>query len=131
MMTDPIADFLIQIKNGYLAYKKEIVLPSSRTKEALAKLLLKEGYLGKVEVVGEKSTQKKLKLKLVYENKKPRLNEVKRISSPGKRVYMPKDKLPKVLGGLGITIISTPLGLLTDRQAREKGAGGEIICKLW
>jgi len=131
MMTDPIADFLIQIKNCYLAYKKEIVLPSSRTKEALAKLLLKEGYLGKVEVVGEKSTQKKLKLKLVYENKKPRLNEVKRISSPGKRVYMPKDKLPKVLGGLGITIISTPLGLLTDRQAREKGAGGEIICKLW
>lgn len=130
-MTDPIADFLIQIKNGYLARKNKIVLPHSRMKEALANLLKKEGYLKTVGVKKVTEAKKNLELELVYQNKQPRLKELKIVSSPGRRYYIKKGEIPRVLGGLGIAIISTPMGLITGNEARKRGHGGELICKIW
>lgn len=129
MMTDPISDFLTQIKNGYMAHKDEISLPSSNIKYKLANLLNKEGYVGKVSVSGD--MKKKLTVKLIYIKKQPKINQIRRISSPGKRVYVKKGELKKVLSGKGISIISTPLGLRTDREARKERIGGELICQLW
>lgn len=130
-MTYPIADFLIQIKNGYLARKNKIILPHSRMKEALADLLKKEGYLKKVEVKKVTEAKKNLELELVYQNKQPKLKEVKIVSKPGRRYYIKKGEIPRVLGGLGIAIISTPMGLTTGNEAKKRGLGGELICKIW
>lgn len=130
MMTDPIADLLIQIKNSYLVGKAKVSLPYSGIKQSLAKLLSKEGYVGNIKVSGD-SIKKTLIIELIYDNKEPKFTHVVRVSKPGKRVYARKDKLPKVLGGLGITVVSTSMGLLTDREARRKGLGGELICKIW
>lgn len=130
MMTDPIADLLIQIKNSYSAHKSSIIIPHSNMKEALAKLLSKEGYLGTVSVLRDKKKQS-IQIELIYEEKKPRLTQVIRISKPGKKVYVSKNKIPKVLSGLGTTIVSTPKGLMSYSQARKNGLGGELICKLW
>lgn len=129
MMTDPIADLLIQIKNSYLVGKAKVSLPHSGIKQSLAKLLSEEEYVGNIQVTGD--IKKTLDIELKYDNKTPKFTHVVRISKPGKKVYARKDKLPKVLGGLGITIVSTSVGLLTDRQARKKGIGGELICKIW
>ena len=131
MMTDPIADFLIQIKNGYMARKENVVVPYSKLKDELAKLLLKEGYLGKVQVQHKDKVIKSLSVDLVYRGKEPRLTDVVRVSKIARRIYTKKNKIPKVLGGLGITVISTSLGLMTDSQARKNKLGGEIICKVW
>lgn len=131
MVNDPIGDFLIQLKNGYLANKKELSIPNSKMKESLARLLLKEGYLGKVEVITREKTKKSLKLKLVYNEKISKLTNVRRVSKPGMKVYVSKKNIPRVLGGFGIAIISTPSGLMTGKEAKEKGLGGEFICKLW
>jgi small subunit ribosomal protein S8 len=130
-MTDPIADIIAQIKNGYLASKKKVTVPYSKMKEALAKVLAQEGYLGNIKIEGKEKIKKTLVLDLVYDGKKGKLTDIKMVSKPGRRVYAAKDKIGKVLGGLGVIIISTPLGLLSDRQAKKKGVGGEVICKLW
>ena len=131
-MTDPISDFLIQIKNGYLARKEKIEVPFSKNKEALGKLLVKEGYLGKVTVKKEEGSIKKyLAIDLLYIGKKPKLTEIVRLSKPSVRIYVKGKQIPKVLGGLGMIIISTPKGFLTGREARKIGVGGELICKLW
>lgn len=132
MLSDPIADFLARIKNGYLSKKKEIAVPYSKFKENLAKILVEEGYLinSKKQKVKSKKHDK-LILTLKYEGKKPILTDVQRISKPGLRIYVDKTKIPRVLGGLGITIVSTPKGLMTDSEARKKGLGGEVICKVW
>lgn len=144
MLSDPIADFLARIKNGYLARKKEMIVPYSKLKENLAKILVEEGYLkeGKrqkarlpsLQQAGGQAKSKKqdeLILTLKYEGKKPALTDVQRVSKPGLRIYVGKRKIPKVLGGLGIVIISTSKGLMTDKQARKKGLGGELVCKVW
>lgn len=135
MLSDPIADLLARIKNGYLAKKAEIVVPYSRLKENLAKILVEEGYLSNVKCSAEGGSngksKKELVLSLKYEGKKPVLTDVQRVSKPGLRIYVGKTKIPKVLGGLGVTIISTPKGLMTGRQAKKKGLGGEVICKIW
>ncbi len=131
MMTYTIADFLIQIKNGYMAHKDTIEVPFSKMKGALAELLKKEGYLSSIEVKNKNTPKSRLIAGLVYEGKNPKVTQITIVSKPGKRVYVGKKRIPKVLGGLGITILSTPLGLMADRQAREKGVGGEIICKIW
>lgn len=131
MMTDPIADFLIQIKNGYLAKKNKITLPHSIMKESLAALLKEEGYLKTVAVEKTTQTKKNLVLELVYQNKQSKIKEVKIISKPGRRFYIGKDKIPNVLGGLGIAVISTPMGLKTGKEAKKKGLGGELLCKIW
>lgn len=131
MMTDPIADFLTQIKNSYLASKRIVTIPHSRKKENLANLLLKEGYLTKIEKKTISEAKKILILELVYENKTPKVKDIKIVSKPGKRVYIKKGKIPKVLGGLGSVIISTPKGILLGREAKKLNLGGEFICKIW
>lgn len=130
MVTDPIADIIIQIKNSYMARKKEITVSHSILKEELVRLLSRQGYVGRIEIIGE-GVKKQLKIELVYPDKKPKLTDIVRMSSPGKRMYVKKDNIPSVMGGIGISIISTSSGLLTNSEARKKKIGGELLCKLW
>lgn len=129
-MTDPIADLLIQIKNGYMSYKEELTIPFSLQKKRIVQLLEKEGYIGKADQTRD-DKKPSLKLKLVYKGKTPRFTNVVRISKPGRRVYVKADEIPTVLGGLGMVIVSTPKGLMTGKQAKKSKMGGELICKLW
>lgn len=128
--TDPISDMLIRLKNGYMARKSEVLIPWSKTREAIANLLVREKYLAesKVKTTGAK---KEITAKLRYEKKIPVLTDVKIISKPSLRIYVKRNKIQRVVNGLGIAIISTPAGLLTDKEARQKGLGGEVICEIW
>ncbi len=121
---------LIRIKNGYLANKSEVPVPWSKTKESVANLLIKQGFLDSQEISTDGS-KKELTLKLKYDHKKSALTDVKIVSRPGLRIYVKRSQLPRVLGGLGIAIVSTPAGLLTDNEARHRGLGGEVICEVW
>ena len=125
-MSDPIADMLTRIRNGQQRGKVTIVMPSSKQKVALANLLKEEGYItdATVEARGEKS---ELSIKLKYHRGKPVIELLKRVSRPGLRIYRSCDDLPKVWGGLGVAIVSTSKGMMTDRAARQAGHGGEII----
>ncbi len=129
MMTDPIADMIIRIKNAYLANHREVRVPHSRLKEALAKMMSKEGFLGQVNT--REDSGKVLVLTLLYKNNQPVLTNLKRVSKPGRRVYVNHTSIPRVLGGLGITIVSTPQGLMTGHQAKKSGIGGEVLCAIW
>lgn len=131
MMTDPIADFLTQLRNGYKAEKGLVTVSYSQMKYSIASVLHKEGYIGRVEVKKESGVQKHLQIELLYTKKKPKITSIKRISKPGRRVYVKRNTMPKVLGGRGIAIISTPSGIITGSQARQKGVGGEILCEVW
>jgi small subunit ribosomal protein S8 len=125
-MTDPIADMLTRIRNGQSARKQQVTMPASTLKKAIAELLKAEGYIADYSVTSDvKAT---LTVTLKYYQGKPVISQVKRVSKPGLRIYKPKDELPKVLGGLGIAIISTSKGLMTDRAARAAGHGGEVLC---
>ncbi|PTU30026.1 30S ribosomal protein S8 [Stenotrophobium rhamnosiphilum] len=126
-MHDPISDFLTRIRNGQMAAKKQITSPSSKVKEAIAAVLKDEGYITDFSVVAEGS-KKTIALTLKYFQGKPVIERIERISKPSLRVFKPQDELPKVLGGLGIAIISTSSGLVSDRKARAAGHGGEVIC---
>lgn len=129
-MTDPIANFFIQIKNGYMAEKEQVVAPFSKMKYELAKLLAKDNYIQGVKIETEDS-KKYLKIQLKYKGKVPAFSEIVRISKPGRRVYVKKNEIPQVLGGLGITVLSTPEGIVDGKEAKKKGLGGELLCKLW
>ena len=126
-MTDPIADMLTRIRNGQKARKMSVSMPASKGKEAIARVLKDEGYIMDYQIVGE-GMQKSMAVELKYFEGTPVIEEVQRISKPGLRIYKGKEDLPKVLGGLGIAIVSTSVGVMSDRQAREKGIGGEVIC---
>lgn len=126
-MTDPIADMLTRVRNGQSAGKESVVLPSSKVKVAIAKVLKEEGYITDF-ATEQKGNQTQMTIVLKYYNGKPVIEEVKRISKPGLRIYKSKEELPKVLGGLGIAIVSTSKGVMTDRAARAMGHGGEVIC---
>jgi len=126
-MTDPIADMLTRIRNGQKARKVNVSMPASTAKEAVAAVLKDEGYIAGFETSGE-GASRKLNVELKYFEGTPVIENVKRVSKPGLRVYRGKEELPKVLGGLGIAIVSTSAGVMSDRQAREKGVGGEVIC---
>ena len=131
MLTDPIADFLTRIRNANQAYKERVEIPNSRMKRALAEIMKSEGFLRNYDKVDD-GKQGVLRLYLKYgPNKQKVLTGLKRISKPGLRVYVQIDEVPKVLGGLGIAVISTPKGLMTDKQARQDGLGGEVICYIW
>ncbi|MEA3463551.1 MAG: 30S ribosomal protein S8 [Patescibacteria group bacterium] len=136
-MTDPIADMLTRIRNALAVGKEGIVLPMSKVKYNIAEILQQEGWVAKVEVAKTKSKKNsnaifdELKIALKYKNNKPAITSLKRISKPGRRVYVNKDKLPRVLNNLGIAIISTPQGVMTNKQARKKGVGGEVICEIY
>jgi small subunit ribosomal protein S8 len=126
-MTDPIADFLTRIRNGQLAGKTEVAAPASRLKLALAKVLKEEGYIEDF-VVAEQGAKPTVTVRLKYYQGRPVIERLERVSRPGLRVYKAKDDLPKVLGGMGVAIISTSRGLMTDREARAAGHGGEVLC---
>lgn len=126
-MTDPIADMLTRIRNGQKARKVTVSMPASTAKEAIAAVLKDEGYIIGFGVSGEGSS-KTLEVELKYYEGTPVIETVQRVSKPGLRVYRGKEELPKVLGGLGISIVSTSAGVMSDRQAREQGIGGEVIC---
>ncbi|MCK8824361.1 30S ribosomal protein S8 [Fuchsiella alkaliacetigena] len=130
-MTDPIADMLTRTRNANVATKDKVEIPASNLKEELAKVLKKEGFIRGYERI-ENNGQGLLKLYLKYgpEGEKV-ITGLKRISKPGLRVYANKDEIPKVLGGLGTAIISTSYGVLTDKEARKQGVGGEVLCYVW
>ena len=129
MITDPISDMLTRIKNGYMAKKAEVVLPSSKIKLAIANILKNSGFILAVKEEGEK--KKELKIVLSYHNDEPAITYIKRISKPGRRIYAPAKELPKVLSGYGMAIISTPKGMMTNKEARKQNVGGEIICEIY
>jgi len=126
-MTDPIADFLTRIRNGQTARKKQVTAPSSKIKEAIAAVLKDEGYIADYSVLAD-GPKKTISLTLKYFEGKPVIERIERISKPALRVYKGKDELPKVLGGLGVAILSTPSGVVSDRKARAAGIGGEVLC---
>lgn len=130
-MTDPISDLLIQIKNGYMAKKEKVEVSHSKFKETLAVLLSRENYLGKIQVKADGKTRKILEINLAYQNKEPKITEITRMSKISRRMYVKKNAIPRVLGGKGIAVLSTPLGLMTDKEAKKKGSGGELICKVY
>jgi len=124
---DPIADFLTIIRNGYLAKKETALVKKSKIRSALADILVKTGFL-----IAAKDTDKGLELTLHYmANGDPVVTHIKRISKPGVRRYVGVDQIPSALSGAGVTILSTPAGLLTDKEARGKRLGGEVICQIW
>ena len=130
-MTDPVADMLTRIRNANTAGHAEVDVPASKIKKNIAEILLKEGYIKGFEVV-ETEPQDVIKIEMKYgAGKQKVISGIKRISKPGLKVYAKKDEVPKVLGGLGIAIISTSSGLITDKQARELGVGGEVVCYVW
>lgn len=130
-MTDTIADMLTRIRNALIAKHESVDIPASTMKKAIAQILLQEGYIKGFEVIedGEKKT---IRVVLKYgPNKQRVIVGIKRISRPGLRVYARKDEMPKVLGGLGIAIVSTSRGVMTDREARKQGVGGEVLAYVW
>ncbi len=131
MMTDPIADMLTRVRNANMVRHKTVEIPASNVKRAIAFIMKQEGFIKDFEFIKDQK-QGRLRLHLKYgPNQERIISGLKRISKPGLRVYVKKDELPKVLGGLGIAVISTSQGLMSDRQARETGAGGEVLCYIW
>ncbi len=130
VVTDTIADFLTRIRNANMVKHETVVIPSSNTKVSLAKLLKEEGFISNYEIV-EENGFKNIKITLKYVNGQKAIQGLKRISKPGLRVYVEAEKLPKVLNGLGVAIISTNKGIITDKQAREANVGGEVLAYVW
>lgn len=126
-MQDPIADMLTRIRNGQARSKDVVTMPHSKLKEAIAKVLIESGFIAKSDVQ-EEAGKKTLVLSLKYYRGQGAIAEIRRQSRPGLRVYRGKDRLPQVMSGLGIAILSTPQGVMTEKQARAKGVGGEILC---
>jgi small subunit ribosomal protein S8 len=131
VMTDPVADFLTRIRNANMVYHDKVEAPASKVKRAIAEILKQEGYIRDYEYI-EDGKQGIIRIYLKYTKDRERIiTGLKRISKPGLRVYARKDSIPKVLGGLGIAIISTSRGIVTDKKARQEGLGGEVICYVW
>lgn len=126
-MTDPIADMLTRIRNGQMAEKQAVTMPSSKLKVAIARVLKDEGYIEDFAVRGE-TGKPELDIALKYYAGRPVIERIERVSKPGLRVYKGRDDLPKVMNGLGIAIVSTPQGVMTDRRARASNTGGEVLC---
>ena len=131
LVNDPIADMLTRIRNALTARHDTVTLPASNMKKAIAKILLEEGYIKSVDYIDD-GLQGQIKIVLKYaEGKQSVINGLKRISTPGLRVYARSEELPKVLGGLGIAIVSTSKGVMTDKEARKAGVGGEVLAYIW
>lgn len=129
-VTDPIADYLTRIRNAAKAKKVRVEIPATKTKIGLSEILKNLGYIIDYEIIDD-TRQKKLNIVLKYKNGVSAITGLKRISKPGLRVYRSSDKLPRVLNGLGTAVISTPKGLLTDKDARNNLVGGEVVCYIW
>ena len=136
MINDPIADMLTRIRNAQMAGHAAVAMPSSNIKKEIARILKEEGFIEDYEVnEGEKASQTTLTIKIKYagerRSKKPVITGIERVSRPGRRVYTRHDEIPWVLSGMGISILSTPKGVMTGQRARQEGVGGEILCKVW
>jgi small subunit ribosomal protein S8 len=134
MLTDPIADMLTRIRNANRAMHDRVEMPTSRMKEEIARLLKEEGYIRdyRVEPAESGASYERLVIDLKFGAKRERvITDLKRVSKPGRRIYARKDRLPRVLGGMGTAILSTSNGVVTTRQAAEQGVGGEVICFIW
>jgi small subunit ribosomal protein S8 len=129
-MTDPIADMLTRLRNGNEVMHDTVDIPASNMKKKIAEILLDEGYIKDYDFIDD-SKQGIIRITLKYADDKKVISGLKRISKPGLRVYAKKDEVPKVLGGLGIAILSTSKGLVVDREARDQGIGGEVVCYVW
>jgi small subunit ribosomal protein S8 len=127
-MNDPISDMLTRIRNGQKVGLRSVSMPASRRKEAIAAVLRDEGYIEGFEVTEKPGNHRELTVELKYFDGKPVIEHLRRVSRPGLRAYRRKDQLPKVMGGLGVAIVSTPAGVMSDRVARSRGYGGEVIC---
>ena len=136
MINDPIADMLTRIRNAMMAGHADVAMPSSNIKKEIARILKEEGFIEDYEVAeGEKASQTTLTIKIKYagerRSRKPVITGIERVSRPGRRVYTRHDEIPWVLSGMGISILSTPKGVMTGQRARQEGVGGEILCKVW
>ena len=133
MMTDPIADMLTRLRNANTAFHDEVLMPSSKLKEALAGILQREGYITGFDVQDDSARPgRQLKIVLKYTpDRKRTISGLRRVSKPGLRVYSKAETVPRVLGGMGISILSTNQGLMTDREARQRRMGGEVLCQVW
>lgn len=132
VMTDPIADFLTRVRNANTAMKKSVDIPASNIKVSLTKILKDEGFIKDFEVIKEEETVKSnIRVYLKYDQKTRVISGLKRISKPSLRVYVGKEDIPKVLGGLGVAVLSTSQGIMTDKKARREGMGGEVLCYVW
>ena len=133
MMTDPIADMLTRIRNANIAMHDDVRMPSSKLKEALAGILQREGYIESFVVADDPNRPGRvLTIQMKYSPERARtISGLRRVSKPGLRIYIKADKVPRVLGGLGVAVLSTSKGLMTDREARRAGIGGEILCFVW
>jgi small subunit ribosomal protein S8 len=129
-MTDPVADMLTRIRNAVRARHTRVAMPASKLKLAIARVLKEEGYISDIEIIRD-SAQGTLRLTLRYVEKQPVLTQLKRVSKPGLRVYTKRAAIPRVRGGQGIAILSTPQGLMTGHRAYMKGLGGEVVCYVW
>ena len=130
-VSDPVADFLTCIRNAIGAKHRKVDVPSSRMKTEIAKLLLRERFINNFKTI-EDSRQGVLRLYLKYTNDDTSvISGLKRVSKPGRRVYVGKQRIPRVMGGLGVSVVSTSRGLMTDREARDSGLGGELVCQVW
>jgi small subunit ribosomal protein S8 len=128
-MIDPISDMLTRVRNASRALLPTVEIPHSKMKESIAQILKKEGYVADVAIDG--TTMKKIKLKLKYQGKKCVIEGLRRVSRPGLRHYVGATEIPRVLGGLGVSVLSTPEGVMTGTQARKKNIGGELLCYIW
>ena len=132
MLTDPISDMLTRIRNAALARHERVSLPASRLKHRVAEILVNEGYVASVAVEPADTGHEQLTLVLKYGNdRQPAIEGIRRISRPGRRVYVPCSKIPEVRRGMGITVLSTSRGVMSDRDARKHGVGGEVLCEVW
>ncbi len=130
-MTDPIADMLTRIRNANMAAHESVDVPASKMKKSIADILVNEGYIKGYDVI-EDNKQGIIRIQMKYgQNKEKVITGIKKISKPGLKVYAKRDEIPKVLGGLGIAIISTSKGVITDKEARKENVGGEVICYVW
>ena len=131
MLSDPIADFLTRIRNASRAEHEKVDIPSSKLKLRMAEILKDEGFIKNFRVI-EDNKQGVLRVYLKYAgDEQCVITGVKRVSKPGRRVYVPKTRIPRVMGGMGVSVVSTSRGLMTDREAREAGLGGELVCQVW
>jgi len=132
-MTDPIADMLTRIRNGNVAMRDEVLMPASKQKSALAEILKREGFIADYSIAQDnEGPGKVLKISMKYgEDRQRTISGIKRVSTPGLRVYRGATDVPRVLGGLGVAVLSTSHGLMTDREARKRNVGGEVMCFVW
>ena len=131
MLSDPVSDMLTRIRNAGMAQHAEVVLPSSKMKLAIANVLTEEGYIEEASTEESASPQPNLRLKLKFHNRKPVIAGIERVSKPSCRIYAGAEEIPRVMGGLGVVIMSTSEGIISGKEARRRKVGGEVLCRVW